>query len=122
MYVAQGTNTVTPVRLVPVVLRSRVKHSELDPLHPHTHTRLSVYAHDTYSVFSLQDKTVHCGSVLNEFNGWITSEDQDNDGEYDHNLDCLWTIFAAPNNVLLIRILNLDIEWTLHCEYDYLKV
>ena len=103
---------------------SELEHLFSTPLPPPPHTRaiLSASAHDAYYVFSLLDKTVHCGAVLNELNGWITSEDRDNDGEYDHNLDCLWTIFAAPNNVLLIRIINVDIEWTLHCEYDYLKV
>ena len=32
MYLAQGYNAVTPVRLEPVALRSRVKHSTIEPL------------------------------------------------------------------------------------------
>ena len=35
MCLAQGQNAVTPVRLEPSALRSRIKHSISDPLHSH---------------------------------------------------------------------------------------
>ena len=55
-------------------------------------------------------------------NGLLSSFDTDGDGEYDNNVDCRWTIVAASNHEILVRILQMDIEYTIDCEYDYLKV
>ena len=60
--------------------------------------------------------------MINAISGWIASTDSDNDGEYDNNQDCLWTLNAEPNHVVLFRVMQLDLEWTHNCEYDYIKV
>ena len=41
MCLAQGHNAVTPVRLEPAALRSRVKHSTTEPLRSHSHIEMS---------------------------------------------------------------------------------
>ena len=37
--------------------------------------------------------------------GWIASPDEDNDGWYDFNNDCHWTIEVDPSKSILFQIL-----------------
>ena len=41
--------------------------------------------------------------------GWIGSPDEDNDGWYDFNTDCHWTIEVDPSKAILFQILYV---WT----------
>ena len=41
--------------------------------------------------------------------GWIASPDEDNDGWYDFNTDCHWTIEVDPSKAILFQILYV---WT----------
>ncbi|GFN89691.1 cubilin, partial [Plakobranchus ocellatus] len=67
-----------------------------------------------------------CGGNLQEASGAIQSLDIDNDGYHEKSLDCLWTITAEPNKVIVVNITNLHLEdggyGTRRCPYDYVKV
>ena len=64
-----------------------------------------------------------CGGVLNTTTaGRLTSIDSDNDGLYEHNLDCRWTILGGDNKVILLNIEGMDIEQHQSCVFDYIKV
>ena len=41
--------------------------------------------------------------------GWISSPDEDNDGWYDYNCKCHWTIEVDPSKYILFQILYV---WT----------
>ena len=41
-----------------------------------------------------------CGSILNETSGEFQALDRNNDGLYDNNLDCHWSIVAGDNQLV----------------------
>ena len=52
----------------------------------------------------------------------FTSMDSDNDGLYDGNLDCLWTIEADEAQIVKLHIQDIDIQDDAICNYDFLEV
>ena len=52
----------------------------------------------------------------------FTSMDSDNDGLYDANLDCLWTIEADETQIVKLHIQDIDIQDDAICNYDFLEV
>ena len=70
-----------------------------------------------YFIFTALEQN-NCGGYLTDTAGWLSSVDLDNDGKYDRNLDCLWTIVAKEGHKIFLRILLLDID----CDNDYLSV
>ena len=48
--------------------------------------------------------------------------DIDGDGQYDHNQDLLWELYASENKVLTIYITYMEIQWGENCEFDSLQV
>ena len=66
---------------------------------------------------------VICGGILNQSSGEIQSMDRNEDGLYDNNLDCHWTIVCGPNQIVELRILSIELEIrTILCSFDYIEV
>ena len=63
-----------------------------------------------------------CGAVMNSTTGGLMSPDMDEDGNYDYNADCRWTIYANENTMIELKIYSTDIEESNSCKYDFLKV
>ena len=63
-----------------------------------------------------------CGSILNETSGEFQALDRNNDGLYDNNLDCHWSIVAGDNQLVELRILSIILEEGNLCSFDYLEV
>ena len=54
--------------------------------------------------------------------GEIRSLDRDHDGKYDSDLDCTWTIHMAPNQLVEVTFLYVELEESVTCHFDYLEV
>ena len=67
-------------------------------------------------------KIQECGDKLTSSSGVIESPDEDNDGLYDHNLNCSWTVTAGKGFVVAFHITRLVIEYSYLCERDRLEV
>ena len=52
----------------------------------------------------------------------FTSLDSDDDGLYDANLDCIWTIEAADTQIVKLHIHSMDIQGDDACTSDFLEV
>ena len=52
----------------------------------------------------------------------FTSLDSDNDGFYDANLACLWTIEATDIQIVKLHIDSMDIQRDDACSFDFLEV
>ena len=52
----------------------------------------------------------------------FTSMDSDNDGLYDNNLDCVWTIEASESQIVKLHVQNIDIQFDEICGSDFLEV
>ena len=52
----------------------------------------------------------------------FTSLDSDDDGLYDANLDCIWTIEAADTQIVKLHIHSMDIQGDDACASDFLEV
>ena len=63
-----------------------------------------------------------CGVVLTDFVGQFSSPDIDNDGQYDINLHCYWTIEVEDGHMIQLTILDIDVEKDERCRYDFIKV
>ena len=48
--------------------------------------------------------------------------DRNEDGLYDNNLDCHWTIVCGPNQLVELRILSIELEMNIFCSFDYIEV
>ena len=66
--------------------------------------------------------SVICGAILNASSGEIRAVDRNNDGLYDHMLDCHWTILSQPNQLIRLNILSIQLEDSIGCIFDYLEV
>ena len=66
--------------------------------------------------------SVICGGILNESNGEIRAMDRNNDGLYDNNLECHWSIVCGPNQLVELKILSIDFEMNIFCSFDYIEV
>ena len=63
-----------------------------------------------------------CQDVLQSTTGEIVAPDYDKDGLYDLNIDCLWTVEAPEDYLIQFHIHSVDIESTIGCIKDFLKV
>ena len=52
----------------------------------------------------------------------FTSLDSDNDGMYDANLDCVWTIESSDTQIVKLQIDSMDIQEDGDCSFDFLEV
>ena len=54
--------------------------------------------------------------------GMFTSMDSNNDGLYDNNLDCVWTIEASESQIVKLHVQSIDIQRDELCRFDFLEV
>ena len=54
--------------------------------------------------------------------GMFTSMDSDDDGLYDNNLDCVWTIEASESQIVKLHVQDIDIQMDEMCRFDFLEV
>ena len=78
---------------------------------------------------------IPCGGALTDLSGLLRNPDFDQDGYYDHNLDCNWTIITEPGHVVLLLAQeevfdieasewcdNIDYTCIPQCRFDNIKV
>ena len=63
-----------------------------------------------------------CKEILNQPSGFIHSPDLDNDGKYDTNQNCSWTLTAPEDHVIYLQFLEFDIEYYDNCIYDFVEI
>ena len=65
-----------------------------------------------------------CGGMITDRSGLITAPDNDEDGFYDFNVECVWLIKVASDSVIVYQILDVEIgeASTDSCEGDVLSV
>lgn len=63
-----------------------------------------------------------CGRTLNSATGWLSPEHVDNNGNYENNLDCWWTVVASDGYIVQLYIVEMDIAESQNCKGDYLEV
>ena len=70
----------------------------------------------------LMHVSVTCGGILNESSGEIRAMDRNDDGLYDNNLECHWSILCGPNQLVELQIVSVDVEEDTFCSFDYIEV
>ena len=73
-------------------------------------------------LFTFTECSDSCDFTANWLSGRITSLDCDQDGFYDYNLWCTWTIIGEFYLDVKIQIDALDIQETENCICDYVQV
>ena len=63
----------------------------------------------------LTDLNGKCSGILTQPSGTISSFDGDNDGLYDENLNCIWTIIAPEHYVIRLEFLIFELEYDEDC-------
>ena len=63
-----------------------------------------------------------CGGELHGSDGVIVPPDSNDDGLYDLNVDCLWTIVVSENGIIRHKIDEYSIEDSNECRKDALRV
>ncbi|XP_021476232.2 cubilin [Oncorhynchus mykiss] len=65
-----------------------------------------------------------CGGYLSTPIGMFGSPDSNGDGNYEYNMDCLWTITMPINKVINLTFSSFELEGTSTstCHYDYVKI
>ena len=48
--------------------------------------------------------------------------DRNDDGLYDNNLECHWSILCGPNQLVELQIVSVDVEEDTFCAFDYIEV
>ena len=61
-------------------------------------------------------------AVLRDTPGWLAPLDRDNNGLYDPNLKCLWSIVKKEITHIVVEIKEMDIQYHESCIYDFLQV
>ncbi|KAL8588954.1 hypothetical protein ACOMHN_065736 [Nucella lapillus] len=54
--------------------------------------------------------------------GVVTSPGYDGVNAYAGKLDCQWLITVAPGNVIELKFVSFDLEWTRGCSYDFVLI
>ena len=54
--------------------------------------------------------------------GYFHPSTRENTGQYDHNLDCRWTITPEDETEIHLLIVDIDIDPDTACRFDFLKV
>ena len=73
-------------------------------------------------LFTFTDCNESCDSKADWLSGLITSLDCDQDGFYDYNLKCTWTITGEVYLEVKIHVNDLDIQESENCIFDYVQV
>ena len=63
-----------------------------------------------------------CGGLVVEPEGEIRTLDTDGDGHYENLLNCLWVIVAPEYYQIKLSFHEFDIEFSLVCSFDVLRV
>ena len=64
-----------------------------------------------------------CGGLINaSTDTTIRSLDIDQDGFYEHNLECVWQIFAPEDRLIVLQFLSFDVQGAGLTCYDTLEV
>ena len=63
-----------------------------------------------------------CEERITRKSGLITAPDQNGDGFYDINTDCLWIITAEEGYVIRYSFVLQFIEYSVNCNKDVLQV
>ena len=66
-----------------------------------------------------------CGGSFNDSSGWISSPDEDDDGRYDSNADCWWSIDPGPSMKVALSFTLFEVGYWVAfepCTNDYLEV
>lgn len=69
-----------------------------------------------YTGFSLP-----CGGALDSSYGWLSAPDRDEDGLYDFNLNCLWTVETQARKQIKFQVLYVILDSD-DGDSDFLKV
>ena len=73
-------------------------------------------------LFTFTDCSKSCDSNVAWLSGHITPLDCDQDGFYDYNLRCTWTVAGEFYLRVKLQIIELDIQETENCICDYVQV
>ena len=63
-----------------------------------------------------------CGGVITDESGTISSTDVDNNGQYDADKDCLWTLMAPEGQFVELNMLTFNLQPSSTCALDFLQV
>ena len=73
--------------------------------------------------FAVSITAEKCGGILTEPTGTIISPDDDQDGAYDKDIECIWMILADADQVISFKFSQMDIVWNIPChEGDRIEV
>ena len=72
-----------------------------------------------FSIPVLSDK---CGGNLTGSSGWFSPPDWDEDGLYDNDVQCYWTITTDVTRMIHLQFVTMDLEFDTTCGYDYIAV
>ena len=61
-------------------------------------------------------------SLLHTQSGWITPFDLDSSGLYDPNQKSTWVILQRRGSALVVKVIEMDIEYHASCAFDFLQV
>ena len=91
---------------------------------PHVDVAFCETPHQATSIWYLLflAPEAECGEILTQRSGWITSPDLDEDGFYDFNLRCSWSIEVDEDKAISFRILYIDLWPAPDCVADNLDV
>ena len=71
-------------------------------------------------LYYIFDVIVGCGGRLSSPTGSITSPGYPS--PYHHNAECTWEIHVAQGSKISLVFLDLDLETSANCGYDYVKL
>ena len=80
---------------------------------PHTHDRF------LYSVALISGDYA---SLRHDLSGGITPFDLDSSGLYDPNQKSTWVILQRLGSSLVVKVIEMDIEYHASCTFDFLQV
>ena len=60
--------------------------------------------------------------ILHSHSGWITPFDLDINGLYDPNQKSTWIILQRLGSSIVVKIVEMDIEYHASCAFDFLEV
>ena len=65
-----------------------------------------------------------CTETYRNRSGWISAPDRDDDGLYDFNLNCLWTVEVDPSKLIRFQLMYVEMDYSPGgvCQTDILRV
>ena len=76
----------------------------------------------TFFMYLLLALNMDCFFELPTAAGWITAPDNDDDGFYDFNLNCVYVVQGMDDELIEFQVLYVDLEASSGCKYDNLSV